>query len=103
MNRRFANREEAGQELARRLASYQGRRDLLVLALPRGGVPVAAPETCQEFDQLDPRVQVICLLTPPDLQAIGLWYDDFSQVSDEEVLAILARARLSGDGPERRS
>ncbi|MFN6204364.1 MAG: phosphoribosyltransferase, partial [Acidobacteriota bacterium] len=43
MNRRFANREEAGQELARRLASYQGRRDLLVLALPRGGVPVAAP------------------------------------------------------------
>ena len=40
-NRPFANRREAGRELAARLAAYRGRRDVVVLALPRGGVPVA--------------------------------------------------------------
>jgi predicted phosphoribosyltransferase len=38
---RFQNRKEAGQLLALELAHYANRRDLLVLALPRGGVPVA--------------------------------------------------------------
>ena len=37
---RFHDRREAGQLLARRLAPYQGRIDLVVLALPRGGVHV---------------------------------------------------------------
>jgi putative phosphoribosyl transferase len=39
----FADRSEAGRELATGLASYAGRDDVVVLALPRGGVPVAAP------------------------------------------------------------
>ena len=37
----FANRQEAGLQLGRRLASYAGRGDVTVLGLPRGGVPVA--------------------------------------------------------------
>jgi putative phosphoribosyl transferase len=37
---RFTNRNHAGQLLAQALASYAGRADTLVLALPRGGVPV---------------------------------------------------------------
>lgn len=37
----FQNREEAGRQLAGALRDYAGRDDLLVLALPRGGVPVA--------------------------------------------------------------
>ena len=41
-NRPFANRVDAGHALARRLASYAGRSDVVVLGLPRGGVPVAA-------------------------------------------------------------
>ena len=39
---RFRDRAEAGQRLAGRLAAYAGEPDVLVLALPRGGVPVAA-------------------------------------------------------------
>lgn len=37
----FRNRREAGQALAEKLQDYTGRKDVLVLALPRGGVPVA--------------------------------------------------------------
>src|ERR1700730_8567485 len=41
MNRPFANRREAGVQLASKLYQYAGRNDVVVLALPRGGVPVA--------------------------------------------------------------
>jgi Phosphoribosyl transferase domain len=37
----FADRREAGRFLAAKLAEYADRRDVIVLALPRGGVPVA--------------------------------------------------------------
>src|SRR5262245_42795155 len=36
----FRDRAEAGRSLAERLVAYAGRPDVLVLALPRGGVPV---------------------------------------------------------------
>ncbi|HEX9483011.1 MAG TPA: phosphoribosyltransferase [Gemmatimonadaceae bacterium] len=42
MGIRFRNRRDAGQRLAKDLASYARRDDVLVLALPRGGVPVGA-------------------------------------------------------------
>src|SRR6185295_19059652 len=38
---RFRDRTDAGRELAHKLRAYAGRSDILVLALPRGGVPVA--------------------------------------------------------------
>src|SRR4029077_2310115 len=41
MNRPFANRVDAGRKLADRLAVYRGRRDVIVLGFPRGGVPGA--------------------------------------------------------------
>lgn len=41
MFRRFANRMEAGQQLAKALSGFSAKEDALVLALPRGGVPVA--------------------------------------------------------------
>ncbi len=54
-------------------------------------VPVAAPETVAE---LAPEVdRVVAILQPSDLYAIGVWYVDFSQVPDEEVVRILERAR----------
>ena len=41
MRERFADRRAAGRELAQHLRSYAGRDDVVVLGLPRGGVPVA--------------------------------------------------------------
>src|SRR5437867_8646102 len=41
MERAFPNRTEAGRQLAEELGKYVGREDVIVLGLPRGGVPVA--------------------------------------------------------------
>src|SRR5438128_9812120 len=38
---RYRDRTDAGRQLVDRLTEYAGRRDVIVLALPRGGVPVA--------------------------------------------------------------
>jgi putative phosphoribosyl transferase len=54
------------------------------------GVPVAAPQICDEFrDQVD---EIVCAITPEPFYAVGLWYQDFSQTSDDEVRDLLARA-----------
>ena len=45
----FRDRSEAGRRLARRLGEYSGRNDVIVLALPRSGVPVAS-EVARELD-----------------------------------------------------
>lgn len=53
-------------------------------------VPVAAPETCNDFeDEVD---EVICAVTPRHFMAVGTWYSDFSQTSDDEVRYLLERA-----------
>jgi putative phosphoribosyl transferase len=50
-------------------------------------VPVAAAETCDEFrDVVD---EIVCSVTPRPFRAVGLWYEDFSQTSDEEVRELL--------------
>lgn len=52
-------------------------------------VPVAPAESLQELrDEAD---QIHCLETPEFFGAIGSYYEDFRQVSDEEVIALLAR------------
>lgn len=56
-------------------------------------VPVAAPATCNAFGAIAD--EIVCGMTPEGFKAVGHWYDDFSQTSDEEVQALLDRARLS--------
>jgi putative phosphoribosyl transferase len=53
-------------------------------------VPVASPETCE--DLRDVADETVCVLTPSPFRAVGLWYDDFSQTSDDEVRRLLAEA-----------
>jgi len=53
-------------------------------------VPVGAPETCRELEQLVD--ETVCVIVPEFFQAVGQYYQDFSQTSDEEVRELLARA-----------
>jgi putative phosphoribosyl transferase len=50
-------------------------------------VPVAARETVERIRQIAD--EVLCVATPDPFQAVGLWYDDFTQMTDAEVVAIL--------------
>jgi putative phosphoribosyl transferase len=64
-------------------------------------VPVAAPQTCAEFQH--EVSEVVCAETPEQFYAVGLWYEDFSQTDDEEIRQLLERARAphpaaSGNG-----
>ena len=166
MERVFPDRIEAGRLLAEKLEKYANRDDVIVLGLPRGGVPVAnevaksqaieavtaqqtaelerreeiyregrpapelrdwivilvddglatgatmraavkalrqrgaakivvavpvgPPDTCHEIEeQAD---ETICLSTPEFFQAVGQYYDDFSQTTDEDVRELLVQA-----------
>ena len=53
-------------------------------------VPVGPPETCKEFE--DEADEVVCASAPEFFQAVGQYYEDFSQTSDDEVRELLARA-----------
>jgi len=59
-------------------------------------VPVAPPDTAEslrrEVDEL------VCLHTPAGFMAVGQWYEDFTQTSDAEVVALLEKARRRGEG-----
>lgn len=50
-------------------------------------VPVGAPSTCHELQDIAD--EVVCARTPEPFSAVGLWYRDFSQTTDEEVQSLL--------------
>lgn len=58
-------------------------------------VPVGASVTCSELEALAD--EAICLETPENFSAVGLWYKDFSQVTDEEVIDLLERNRKNSE------
>jgi predicted phosphoribosyltransferase len=57
-------------------------------------VPTAAPSTCREFETLADAC--VCSIMPEPFRAVGLWYENFDQISDEVVCELLA---LSGREP----
>jgi putative phosphoribosyl transferase len=55
-------------------------------------VPVGAPETCHEIEtEVD---EAICAISPEYFQAVGQFYNDFSQTTDDEVRELLTRSQL---------
>jgi predicted phosphoribosyltransferase len=108
------------QELARRERAYRGERpepnvrDRTVILVDDGlatgatmlaaikalrqqqpalivvAVPTASPRTCDEMRMV--ANDVICAITPEPFYSVGLWYEDFSQTTDEEVRELLARS-----------
>jgi putative phosphoribosyl transferase len=56
-------------------------------------VPVGPPDTCEELaKEAD---EAICLTAPPFFQAVGQYYEDFSQTSDDDVRELLTKAALA--------
>lgn len=110
--------EAEARELARRVRRYRGGRPLPPLdgrhvllvddglatgvtaeaalrALRTRGVgrltlavPVCAQDSSARLREL---AEVLCLWRPADFRAVGLWYEEFGQTGDDEVLAALAR------------
>jgi len=55
--------------------------------------PIAARETCEALrSEVD---DIVCAATPEPFYAVGLWYEDFSQTSDDEVRELLRAAMVS--------
>ncbi len=57
--------------------------------------PVGAADTCREMAAYAD--EVLCVRTPEPFSAVGLWYDDFDQTTDEEVMRLI-RERASAMG-----
>lgn len=72
------------------VARAQGARRVVL------AVPVAPPSTCQALAA--DADEVICLETPEHFLAIGEWYQDFSQTSDDEVIGLLRQAAGAAGG-----
>ncbi len=53
-------------------------------------VPIASPDTCEELSGVVD--DIVCAATPEPFVAVGLWYEDFGQTSDEEVRQLLETA-----------
>ncbi len=87
---RFSNRRDAGRLLAERLTPYAGRDDVVVLALPRGGVPVGAEVASALGAPLD--VFVVRKLGVPGHEelAMGALASGGVRVLNEDVVMHLA-------------
>jgi len=62
-------------------------------------VPVGSPDTCREFAAIAD--DIICARAPEHFAAVGQWYDDFRQTTDEEVRELLQAATAEPAGRPR--
>ena len=81
-----------GATMAAAIDAVRSRDPARVVA----AVPIAPPEICDALtDRAD---EVICLVTPTRLLAVGAWYEDFAQTTDDEVTELLYAAALAYPG-----
>lgn len=81
-----------GSTMKAALASVRNRGAASVIV----AVPVGPPSTIEELQELADRV--VCPYKPDYFQAIGQFYEDFNQTSDEEVIALLNARRVEMGG-----
>lgn len=74
------------------LAAIRHARNLRALKVI-AAVPVGSQEGCARIRHEAEGTVCICLAMPADFSAVGLWYLQFSQVSDDEVRSLLAKGR----------
>ena len=75
-----------GSSMRAAVAGLRARQSAQIVV----AVPTAAPETCEAFEnEVD---EVVCAVTPQPFFGVGMWYEDFSQTSDEEVRRLLEEA-----------
>jgi putative phosphoribosyl transferase len=74
-----------------RWARARGARRVVV------AVPVGAASTVRGIERDEDVDALVCLATPLDFGAVGIWYDDFRQVSDAAVAELLSAAAVHGD------
>ena len=77
-----------GSTMRAAIAAVRKQRPARVIV----AVPVAAPEICAEFETESNADEIVCLQTPTPFYAVGLWFEDFEQTTDEEVREQLERA-----------
>ena len=103
MTRPFLDRRDAGRALAGALAEYAGRPDVLVLALPRGGVPVGYEVARALGAPLD-LILVRKLGVPGQEElAFGALVEGGVQVLNEAIVAAAVRASAPRAPPHRRT
>jgi erythromycin esterase-like protein/predicted phosphoribosyltransferase len=73
-------------------ALRQQQPDRIVVA-----VPTASPDICEKLKAVAD--EVICATTPEPFHAVGLWYENFAQTTDDEVRALLARRQQPEEKP----
>jgi predicted phosphoribosyltransferase len=55
-------------------------------------LPVAPPSALKKIKEMEEVDEAICLSTPANFQAVGQFYEEFSQVNDKEVIELLKKA-----------
>lgn len=82
----------ASASAACRVAHSLGAQQVIVAA------PVGGPDAAHQVRGAD---EVICLIQPPDFQAVGAHYQDFGQTSDTEVVELLTQAHQHAPGQQQ--
>jgi hypothetical protein len=71
---------------------YRSSRDLLIFIIERNWLYIDEREYASLQINRHSSTEIVCLAEPEPFRAIGQWYADFSQVSDDEVRQILDKA-----------
>lgn len=80
----------ATARVALEIARTRGAKNVIV------AIPVSPPETIGALKRL--AIEVISLRVPSGFRAVGEWYDDFTQTTDDEVTSLLRRSSLNPPG-----